>query len=58
MQKFQINATPAIFLLKHGKVIHKYGEEYINSFRLNTVDNAESILYVSKHIKQFLKKGR
>lgn len=36
----------------------KYGEEYINSFRMNTVDTAENILYVSKHIKQFLKKGR
>lgn len=36
----------------------KYGEEYTNNFRMNTVDTTENVLYVSKHIKQFLKKGR
>lgn len=37
MQKFQINATPTVFLLKHGKVIHKYVGDNITEQRLLTL---------------------
>lgn len=37
MQNFQINATPTVFLLKHGKVIHKYVGDNITEQRLLTL---------------------
>lgn len=37
MQRFEINSTPTVFLLKHGKIIHRYVGDNITENELMTL---------------------